>query len=63
MHKKLLNWDDKGVRIDGTNLTNLRYADDTVLISDNLKDIRIIVEELQEAYSTVGLQINLSKTK
>jgi len=48
---KQLNWDDKGVRIDGINLTNLRYADDIVLISDNLKVVRIMVEELIEGIS------------
>ena len=37
---KKLNWENKGLNIDGRNLTNLRFADDIVLLADNLKDIK-----------------------
>ncbi|XP_030762075.1 uncharacterized protein LOC115886890 [Sitophilus oryzae] len=32
--------------IDGKNLTNLRFADDIVLLSDNLRDTEVMLREL-----------------
>ncbi|KAL0821242.1 hypothetical protein ABMA28_005847 [Loxostege sticticalis] len=34
-----LDWSDKGISIDGERLNNLRFADDIVLISDNVDDM------------------------
>lgn len=60
---KELNWEEKGINIDGQHLTNLRFADDIILLSDNLKDIRQMLLELEEVCSEIGLKINFSKTK
>ena len=60
---KKLNWENRGLNIDGRNLTNLRFADDIVLLADNLKDIKDMLQELQNACADVGLQMNISKTK
>jgi hypothetical protein len=32
--------DDMGIKIGGRNITNLRYADDTALLADNIKSMR-----------------------
>jgi len=60
---KKLDWDQKGLKIDGQSLSNLRFADDIVLLADNLEDIRIMLQELQEVCATVGLKMNIGKTK
>lgn len=60
---KNLNWDTKGVRIDGEQLHHLRFADDIVLIADNLEDAKNMLIDLKNASKKVGLQINYSKTK
>lgn len=60
---KMLDWEGKGLNIDGRNLTNLRFADDVVLLSDNMGEIRIMLRDLREMCSRVGLEINMSKTK
>ena len=60
---KKLNWENRGLNLDGRNLTNLRFADDIVLLADNLKDIKDMLQELQNACADVGLQTNISKTK
>jgi len=39
-----------GVKVNGVWVNNIRYADDTVLIADNIEDLR-------------GLNINTKKTK
>lgn len=49
--------------IDGKNLNNLRFADDIVLFSDNLEEMRLMLRDLQKVCGKVGLNINMSKTK
>jgi len=48
---KKLDWDQKSLKIDGQSVSNLRFADDIILLADNLEDIRIMLQELQGAYS------------
>jgi len=43
---KKLHWKEKDINIDGQHLTNLRYADDIILLSDNLKDIKQMLQEV-----------------
>ena len=60
---KKFNWENEGRNIDGRNLTNLRFSDNIVLLADNLKDIKDMLQELQNACADVGLQMNISKSK
>lgn len=60
---KLLNWDTLGININGERLNNLRFADDIVLISDNMEDIKKMTKDLREAAGTIGLKMNINKTK
>ncbi|KAK6035531.1 hypothetical protein COOONC_26964 [Cooperia oncophora] len=58
-----LNWDDKGYLIDGKRISNLRFADDIVLISDNTVEMEEMVNELDMIGQKIGLEMNMSKTK
>ena len=58
-----INWDNKGLNIDGETLHHLKFADDIVLISTNVKDASEMLCDLQEQSKKCGLKINLSKTK
>jgi len=60
---KTLNWENKGISIDGKMLSNLRFADDIVLITDNLKEASLMINQLKQATDKVGLCINQQKTK
>lgn len=60
---KSLSWEGKGLNIDGQTLTNLRFADDIVLLSDNLRDINTMLQDLNRVCAQAGLRINISKTK
>lgn len=60
---KTLNWENKGILINGERLNNLRYADDIVLITDNFIDLQEMVQELAEASQKIGLEMNINKTK
>ncbi|XGW20478.1 hypothetical protein V3C99_003905 [Haemonchus contortus] len=57
-----LDWDDKGINIDGRKLSNLRFADDIVLISQNREELQQMVEELDDVSKAIGLTMNRSKT-
>lgn len=60
---KTLTWENKGISIDGTYLNHLRFADDIVIFSSNLEELRQMLEELRTASLEVGLQMNIGKTK
>ncbi|EPB66492.1 hypothetical protein ANCCEY_14417 [Ancylostoma ceylanicum] len=58
-----LNWDDKGLTIDGKKLSNPRFVDDIVLISDNTPEMNQLLNELNEAGKAMGLEMNTKKTQ
>ncbi|KAK6043341.1 hypothetical protein COOONC_19154, partial [Cooperia oncophora] len=58
-----LDWDDKGINVDGKKLSNLRFADDIVLISQNSAELQRMVEELNNVGKAIGLTMNRSKTE
>jgi len=51
------------VHIGGRRLTNLRYADDTVLLTESEEELKKIVNRLDQVGSEKGLLINMNKTK
>ncbi|CAI2354658.1 unnamed protein product [Caenorhabditis sp. 36 PRJEB53466] len=52
-----------GIRINGRNLTHLRFADDIVLAANHPNTASEMIQELVERCAKVGLQINTNKTK
>ncbi|EYC29319.1 hypothetical protein Y032_0006g2912 [Ancylostoma ceylanicum] len=57
-----LDWEDKAYSIDGTKISNLRSADDIVLIANSAAEMETMVNELNVAGLKIGLEINMSKT-
>lgn len=57
-----LKWENKGLNIDGRNLTNQCFADDKVLLSDNLENIEGMLRELQNACAC-GIKMNIPTKK
>ena len=53
----------EGIRIGGSQINNLRYADDTTLVSAYEDGLRRIFKSVQEASARYGFQLNFSKTK
>lgn len=49
--------------INGEQMDNLLHADDVVVITESLKDLQIILTELEGESKNVGLKINRTKTK
>ena len=56
-------YDLEGVKIGGTNYNNIRYADDTVLITDTEEKLQELVNRVRRESMNMGLNINLRKTE
>ena len=55
-----LNWQNKGILINGE---RLRFADNITLIARDQDELQIMIEELNEKLEQIGLEINSTKTK
>ena len=53
----------EGVNIGGNNITDLRYADDAVLMADRIGKMQRMIDRLSETCSVYGMEINVKKTK
>ena len=51
-----------GIKIAGRNINNLRYADDSTLMSESEKELRSLLKVKEES-ENVGLMLNIKKTK
>ena len=52
-----------GIKIAGTNINNLRYADDTILKAENEEELKSLLMKVREESEKVGLKLNNQKTK
>lgn len=52
-----------GIKIGGTNINNLRYADDTTLLAENEEDLRKLLSKVKTESLNFGLRLNIKKTK
>ena len=52
-----------GMKIAGTNINNLRYADDTALMAETEEDLKSLLIKVKEESEKVGLNLNIQKTK
>jgi hypothetical protein len=53
----------EGIGFNGVNITNLRFADDAVLITDKRKKLQKMISRLNETCKDYGMEINVKKTK
>ena len=51
-----------GMRIAGTNIKNLRYADDTTLMAES-EELKSLLMKVKEESEKVGFKLNIQKTK
>ena len=52
-----------GIKIAGTNVNNLRYADDTTLMAESEEEPKNLLMKVKEESEKVGLKLNIQKTK
>jgi Reverse transcriptase (RNA-dependent DNA polymerase). len=54
--------EDNGIRIGDQNITNVRYADDTVLIANTPQQLQILINRVASASINYNMKLNISKT-
>ena len=52
-----------GIKIDGRNINNLRYADETTLMAETEEELKSLWMKVKEESEKVGLQLNIQKMK
>uniref|UniRef100_A0A914X1V6 Reverse transcriptase domain-containing protein n=1 Tax=Plectus sambesii TaxID=2011161 RepID=A0A914X1V6_9BILA len=57
------NWEERGIRINGRQLSQLRFADDIVLVTSTAYEASEMLAELDIVSHAVGLKMNTKKTK
>ena len=51
-----------GIKNSGKNISNLRYADDTILMAER-EELKSLLMKVKEESEKVGLKLNIQKTK
>ena len=51
------------IKIAGRNINNLRYTEDTILMTENEEELRSLLMKVKEESEKVGLKLNIQKTK
>ena len=52
-----------GIKIAGRDANHLRYADDTTLMAESEKELKILLMKVKEESEKPGLKFNIQKTK
>ena len=52
-----------GIKIDRRNISNLRYADDTIIMAESEKELKSLLMKVKEEREKVGLKLNIQKNK
>ena len=52
-----------GIKIDGRNISNLRYADDTTLMAESEEELKSLLMKVKVESEKVGLKLNFQKSK
>ena len=52
-----------GIKIARRNINNLRYADDTTLMTESEEELKSLFMKVKEKSEKVGLKLNIQKTK
>ncbi len=58
-----LNWENRGISINGQRITNLRFVDDTVIFYESLEELGEMMIELSAQSARARLTVNTQKTK
>ena len=52
-----------GIKISGRNINNLRYADDTTLMTESEEELKSLLMKVRVESEKVGLKLNIQKMK
>ena len=52
-----------GIKLAGRNISNLRYADDTILMVESEEELKSLLMKVKEESEKAGLKLNIQKTQ
>ena len=52
-----------GIKNPGSNINNLRYVDDTILMAEGEEELKSLLMKVKEESEKVALKLNIQKTK
>ena len=52
-----------GIKIAGRNISNLRYADETILMAESEEELKSLLMKVKEDSEKIGVKLNIQKTK
>ena len=52
-----------GIEITGRNISNLRYADDTIFMAESEEKLKNLLMKVKEESENIALELNIQKTK
>ena len=52
-----------GIKIAGRNISNFRYADDTILMAETEEELKSLLMKVKEESEKAGIKLNIQKTK
>ena len=52
-----------GIKTARRNISNLTYADDTILIAESKEELKSLLMNVKEESEKLGLKLNIKKTK
>ena len=52
-----------GIKIAGRNINKLRYANDTILMTESEEELKCLLIKVKEESEKIGLKLNIQKTK
>ena len=52
-----------GIKIDGRNINNLRYADDITLMAESEEELKSLLMRVKKESERAGLKLNIKKLR
>ena len=52
-----------GINIEGRNINNFRYADNTILMAESEEELKSLLMKVKKESEKFGLKLNIQKTK
>ena len=63
MRNDVLEEAQAGIKIAGRNINNLRYTDDTILMTESEEELKSLLMKVKEESEKVGLKLNIQEMK
>ena len=63
MQNAVLDEAQAGIKTDGRNINNLRYADNITLMAESKEELKSLLKKVKEEHEKAGLKLNIQEMK